>query len=184
MSFELPFILRKRSKEDPSLNVNLIQMSVYGTVVPDITVPEADVRYAGQNLHLSTYARPSNPAVSINFMVDNYYNNYYIFWKWLDVMNRALENTYGGTSQTQRSINDNITIGDQFEYQTTISIQALNEYNEPTIEFNYTKAFISKLGGITYSYRDGALIESTADFHFSQMSIIRKAGNKNITAAS
>lgn len=169
MFFELPHILKKRQKIDKSINIDYLQMSIYGTVVPDISVPQTDVRYQGQNLHLSTYARPSNPALTINFVVDNEYKNYYLLWKWLDTMNLALANLYGGTGP--RSTDEITQIGNQFEYQTPVTIVALNEYESPVLQFTYTKCFITRLGGIQYSYRDGALIESSADFYFSQLTI-------------
>jgi hypothetical protein len=171
MTVELPYILRERATDDPAIgSIEPLLISIHGTVVPDITVPETDVRFAGQNLHLSTYARPNYPPLSINFIVDNEYKNYYLLWQWLNIMNLAIENYYGG-SRLNVSPDQNVFRGDQFEYQTTIIITALNEYNQPVIEFKYSKAFISRLGGITFSYRDGALVESTADFHFSQLDI-------------
>jgi len=172
LSMELPFILRKNSADDPSININPILMSIHGTVVPDITVPEVDMRFQGQNLHLSTYARPTYPPITINYVIDNQYNNYYVFWKWLDIMNLAINDYYGGSPN-----NNDVTqlVGDQFEYQTTINIIALNEYNEPALEFIYTKAFLTSLGGITYSYREGqTLMESSATFHFSQLEVKKK----------
>ena len=171
MTVELPYILRERAADDPSIgSIEPLLISIHGTVVPDITVPETDVRYAGQNLHLSTYARPNYPPLSISFIVDNEYKNYYLLWQWLNIMNLAIENYYGG-SNLKLSPDQKVLRGDQFEYQTTIIITALNEYNQPVIEFQYSKAFISKLGGITFSYRDGALVESTAEFHFAQLDI-------------
>jgi hypothetical protein len=172
---ELPFILRKEAAKDPSINVNPILMSVHGTVVPDITVPEVDMRFQGQNLHLSTYARPTYPPITINYVIDNRYDNYYVFWRWLDIMNLAINDFYGGSSTTDKV---SYLVGDQFEYQTTINITALNEYNEPTLEFVYTKAFLTSLGGITYSYREGqTLMEGSATFHFSQLDVRKKITN-------
>jgi hypothetical protein len=84
----------------------------------------------------------------------------------------AINDFYGGSATT-----DNVShlVGDQFEYQTTINITALNEYNEPTLEFIYTKAFLTSLGGITYSYREGqTLMEGSATFHFSQLEVRKK----------
>jgi len=169
MVLELPHVLRKNF--DPLVSITPLQISIHGTVVPDISVPEIDVRYAGQNLHLSTYARPSYPPLSISFIVDNDYKNYYMLWKWLDSMNLAVNDYYGGTPTINNR--DRLLIGDQFEYQTTFSVLALNEYNEPSLQFKYSKAFISKLGGISYSYKDGTLIEASEDFHFSQMEILK-----------
>lgn len=172
LSMELPFILRKEAAKDPTINVNPILMSVHGTVVPDISVPEVDMRFQGQNLHLSTYARPTYPPITINYVIDNRYDNYYVFWRWLDIMNMAINDFYGGSATTDKVSH---LVGDQFEYQTTINITALNEYNEPTLEFIYTKAFLTSLGGITYSYREGqTLMEGSATFHFSQLEVRKK----------
>lgn len=169
MSLDLPFILKKRAEKDPKLSIKPLLISVYGSVVPDIQVPEVDLRFLGQNLHVSTYARPNYPPLTVNYAVDNQYNNYYILWEWLDSMNLAIENYYGGTPLKQ---SDTLLIGDQFEYQTTITITALNEYNEPVLDFIYTKAFLSSLGGISYSYKEGqTLMEGSATFHYSQLAV-------------
>lgn len=175
MIMELPYILRKAKQTDPAINMDYLQFSVYGTIVPDIIVPETDVRYGGQNLHLSTYTRPSYAPLTVNFVVDNEYKNYFFLWKWLDLLNQSTESGYGGSSSNQVT---QFEIGDQFEYQTSIVVLALNEYNKPVLQFNYTKGFISKLGGIQYSYRDGSLIECSAEFHFSQLSV---TNNPSIT---
>lgn len=171
MILELPYILRKRAALDPSLSIEPVQISIHGTVVPDIAVPEVDVRFAGQNLHLSTYARPSYPPLSISYVVDNGYKNYIVLWKWLNAMNLSIDDYYGGTSSSMITPDHRVMVGDQFEYQTTVTVLALNEYNEPTIEFKYSKAFISRLGGINYSYRDGTFLEGSADFHYSQLDV-------------
>lgn len=170
MVLELPYALKKRAETNPLISIDPLQISVHGTVVPDITVPEVDMRYFGQNLHLSTYARPNYPPITVNFVVDSQYNNYYVLWQWLDVMNMAIEDVYGGTANANP-----LEVGDQFEYQTTLRLIAVDEYNAPVIEFIYSKAFLSILGGLNYSYREGtALVESTATFHFSQLNVNKK----------
>lgn len=170
MVLDLPYALKERAKVDPNINIDPLQISVHGTVVPDIAVPEVDVRFLGQNLHLSTYARPNYPPITVNYVVDSQYKNYYVLWQWLDVMNMAIKDIYGGTTDA-----DPLMVGDQFEYQTTIKIIAVDEYNEPVIEFIYSKAFLSTLGGLAYSYREGSsLVESTATFHFSQLDVKKK----------
>jgi hypothetical protein len=166
---DLPYLLKKNALNDPFINVEPLQMSVFGSVVPDIQVPEIDVRYKGQNMHVSSYARPNYPPLTVNFTVDNAYNNYYILWKWLDAVNLAIQNIYGGGPMTQF---EDLVSGNQFDYQTTLFIQALDEYNQPTIEFIFTKAFLTGLGAINYSYRTGSqLIESAATFHYSQLDV-------------
>lgn len=182
MILDLPHILKSKSTSDPLIDINPLQISIFGTVVPDIIVPEVDVRFAGQNFHLSTYARPNYPPLTINFVVDNDYRNYYVLWKWLDVMNLAIEDYYGGNAYL--SNDERVMVGSQFEYQTTFSVLALNEYNEPALEFKYSKAFLSTLGGINYSYREGEIIEASAQFHFSQLDVIKNQSKTNIIQQS
>jgi hypothetical protein len=182
MILDLPYVLKSKSVTDPLIDINPLQISIFGTIVPDIIVPEVDVRYAGQNFHLSTYTRPNYPPLTINFVVDNDYKNYYVLWKWLDAMNIALESFYGGNDQLNGD--ERVMVGSQFEYQTTFSIVALNEYNEPALEFKYSKAFLSTLGGINYSYRDGEIIEASAQFHFSQLDVIKNQPKTNIIQQS
>lgn len=169
MVINLPYVLRKRAQFDPNIDTEPLQVSVHGTIVPDISVPPIEARYEGQHLHVTSYTRATYPPLTVNFVVDNSYRNYYFLWRWLDIMNTAKGSLYGGTPQLSPA--ELTLVGDQFEYQTTIDVIALNEYNEPTIEFKYTKAFITRLGGIQYSYRDGAIIEGSADFHFSQLDV-------------
>ena len=173
MILDLPYALKRKAEKDSSISIKPLQISVHGAVVPNITVSETDIKYHGQNLYATSYTRPSYPPITVNFLVDGAYNNYYLLWKWLDTMNDANSSTYNGTKNL--TTDDNIIIGDQSEYQTTITVLGLDEYNNPVIEFIYKKAFITTLGSINYSYREGAsLVECTATFHFSQLYVNKK----------
>ena len=171
MVLTLPYVLRKMSKEDYSLDIETLQISVFGTIVPQITVPAVELRYHGQSVNVSSHSRPNYPPLTVSFVVDNDYSNYYVLWKWLDVLNKAKESIYGGTPIDKVTMMDEIQSGDQHEYQTTASIFALNEYNQSAIEFRYTNCFITNLGAINYSYRDGEILETTADFQFNQLNV-------------
>jgi len=175
MVLNLPPVLRGRFKDDPLLDIESLQLSVYGTIVPDITVLETDVRFGGQNLHLSSYARPTYPPLVINFLVDNNYQNYYVLWKWLEIVNDPTTSLYDGSNPITQQVQ--LESGNAMEYQTDLSVLALNEYNESIIEFFYKKAFISTLGAINYNYRDGEILECSAQFHFSQLDVKRKKIN-------
>ena len=166
---DLPHALRKLRGTNPVFSIDKLHLSIFGTVVPDISVPETDVKFQGQNLHLSTYARPSYPPLDVTFVVDNGYKNYFLLWKWLNFLNSATENMYGGSKL--KNIQDIVETGDQFEYQTTINVFALDEYNKPSLQFTYLKAFITKLGGLQYSYKESGNIESSVSFHYSQLDV-------------
>jgi hypothetical protein len=163
--FQLPNSLKKLNKRSERSNVNVIQdslqFSIYGTVVPTITVPALEIRYSGSTLYNSTHSKNPYPPVTVNFTIDNMYNNYWVIYKWLDL----LHNEYSGTFDK-----DNIIQDDKFkDYQTDLTIYGLDEYNNERIKFTYTKAFPTDLGGINYNYRESGEIESSFTFVYSQL---------------
>jgi hypothetical protein len=167
----LPSILKKQSREDKLLDMDSLQLSVHGSIVPAIQVPSVEVRYSGQSYNVSSYSRPNYEPLSVNFIIDNKFRNYWVLWKWLSLLNSPTGSYYTGTDPRYETWKDRIDSGMLTEYQSTVSLFGLNEYNQKTIEFVYQNAFITNLAGINYSYRDAELIESTAQFQFSQLDI-------------
>jgi len=137
-------------------NLERLRFSVWGSVIPDISVNKIETSFGGQTFKFSGNSRPSYPSIVCNFTVDNNYDNYYILWKWLDIQNGALE----GLSENRIKT-----------YSTNISIFPLAEYGAPVAEFIYYDAFITGIGGINVSTRDASETESTFTFDFSQLSM-------------
>jgi hypothetical protein len=167
----LPPILRKRFTNDELLNINPLQISIFGTVVPPIQVPANEVRFGGQSYNVSSYSRPNYPPLPVNFIVDTKFRNYWVLWKWLQVLNDPEESYYTGTDPKLETWKDRINSGIVTEYQTNFSILGLNEYNQQSVEFVFKNAFITNLGGINYDYNDTELIKSSAEFQFSQLDV-------------
>ncbi|MEY5134391.1 MAG: hypothetical protein RL709_80 [Pseudomonadota bacterium] len=173
----LPHVLKKLSAKDPTFaDLESIQMSVFGAIVPDVTVPAIQVPYGGQVINVSSHTRPNYAPLTINIVIDNTYTNYYVLWKWLSVLNNPRSSTYDGTpdSHYQQSRQETMNSGNLTEYEANFSILALNEYNETVTEFKYYNAFITSLKGINYSYKDGEMMETTAEFQFSQFDMEKK----------
>jgi len=63
---------------------NSIQFSVYGGVVPPVSIPNVEARYSGQTLNVTSHNRPVYPPVNVKFTIDNRFNNYWFIYKWLD----------------------------------------------------------------------------------------------------
>lgn len=171
MVLNMPYILKKYAETDDLLNIDSLQTTVFGTIVPTINVPPVEVRFGGQSTNVSSHSRPNYEPLNVNFIIDNQYKNYYVLWKWLDILNDSRNSSYGGSSSEIRATSNLSNIA---EYQTTLSIMSLDEYNEPVIAFNYHNAFITSLGSITYSYRDGEILESSAQFSFGQLSLVNQ----------
>lgn len=167
----LPSVLRKQTLANDLIDINPLQISVYGTVVPSIIVPGNEVRFGGQSYNVSSYARPNYPPLTVNFVVDNKFRNYWVLWKWLSVLNEPKTSLYSGTDPKLETWKDRLDSGTLTEYQTNMSVLGLNEYNQQNVEFIYYNAFITNLGGINYDYTDSDFIKSTAEFQFSQLDV-------------
>lgn len=163
--FQLPNALKKINKQADRANSTIIQdsmqFSIFGTVVPAITVPALEIRYSGNTLYNSTHSKNSYPPVTVRFTIDNEYNNYWVIYKWLNL----LHDEYTGTFDA-----DNLITNDVFkDYQSDITVYGLDEFDNKRIQFTYTKAFPTDLGGIDYNYRASDEIESSFTFVYSQL---------------
>jgi hypothetical protein len=167
----LPPILRKRLTNDELLNIDPLQISIFGTVVPSVQVPANEVRFGGQSYNVSSYTRPNYPPLPVNFIIDTKFHNYWVLWKWLQVLNDPNEGYYTGTKSKLETWKDRLDSGVGTEYQTNFSVLGLNEYNQQSVEFIFKNAFITNLGGINYDYNDTELIKSSAEFQFSQLDV-------------
>lgn len=163
--FSLPPALRKiDSKTDRqtyNVNEDAFQFSVYGAVVPTLDVPALQIPYAGSNLYNSTHAREPFPPVTVEFTIDNGFNNYWVLYKWLNLMHDQNEGLYDAA--------DLVTDEDFKSYQTDMTLYGLDEFNNKRIEFTYTKAFPVTLGQIQYNYRNSEEITSSMTFVYSQI---------------
>jgi len=167
----LPQVLKQQSVNNELIKLDPLQISIFGTIVPPAVVPGNEVRFAGQSYNVSSYARPNYTPLTVNFVIDNKFRNYWILWKWLTILNDPRESIYTGTDSKQETYKDRLQSGNLLEYQTNFSVLGLNEYNQQIVEFIYYNGFITNLGGITYDYNDTEIIKSTAEFQFSQFDI-------------
>ncbi|MCZ2339254.1 MAG: hypothetical protein LC127_13900 [Chitinophagales bacterium] len=169
MILNLPPILLKQNtidvsdRSDDSVNLNSLQFSVYGAVVPASYVPHTDVRFGGQAISLTTYSRPTYPNINVGFSVDNGFNNYFVLWKWLQLLNDERKSVYNGNGYS--SI---LSLPNKHQYMTDLNIISRNEYNKDIVKFTYTNSFITRLEGIDYDHRNPEIIDSKFEFAFSQ----------------
>lgn len=162
--FDIPKALKPIKSTTQRSNSKIIpdtlQFSVYGNVIPDISIPEKEVPFGGQVMKVTGYARPSYAKNTVNFTVDNMFNNYWVIYKWLQIFNDEKEGVYN----SKRPLDD----GGLSNYETTISVFGLDEYNNRVIEFLFYHAFPVFLGGINYSDRESGELESTFEFTYGQ----------------
>lgn len=172
----LPPILRSANNNQPNIRANnlvsqnSLQFSVYGSVIPEMTVPGLAAGYAGGTYKVSSNSRPEYPDVTVNFTVDNKFNNYWVIYKWLDVLANAKNVVYNASDILPPEYNNTKLPGplQPQAYQTDFTIYAKDEFDQNVVKFTYTKAFPVALGNIDYNYREAGEIETSFTFAFSQ----------------
>jgi hypothetical protein len=172
----IPNILKtinvKNLRENEYINLDSLQFSVYGVNIPSIEVTEHQLHYSGQNYNITGFDRPAYPPASVNFTVDNEFKNYWLIWKWLQLLNDPIDSTYGGPEIFKgQGGYPKLEPKILYDYTTTIIINALDEYNNKKVEFEFRNSFVKRLGEYSYNYRDPEEIECRFEFVFNQFDI-------------
>ena len=141
--FDIPPILKtfnqkwNTTQSNTSIISDTVQFSIFGTTVPEITVPAVDNRYAGSTLYVSSHSKASYPPVSVSFNVDNEYKNYWVIYQWLNLLHDEREGYYN-VRDIEVAPGPNHPFNN---YQTDLTIYGKDEFNNDRIKFTYTKAF-------------------------------------------
>jgi len=164
--FDIPPILKEFNKkfnqDNRSIISDSVQFSIFGTAVPEITVPAVETRYAGNTLYVSSHGKNPYPPVSVKFNVDNEYKNYWVIYQWLNLLHDQNEGRYNA-----RELNEHDP--DFQDYQTDLTIYGKDEFNNNRIKFTYTKAFPTTIDTIDYNYQTPDEIASGFSFVYSQL---------------
>ena len=164
--FDIPPILKEFNKKFNQDNLSIIsdsvQFSIFGTAVPEITVPAVETRYAGNTLYVSSHGKNPYPPVSVKFNIDNEYKNYWVIYQWLNLLHDQNEGRYNA-----RELNEHDP--DFQDYQTDLTIYGKDEFNNNRIKFTYTKAFPTTVDAIDYNYQTPNEIASGFSFVYSQL---------------
>jgi hypothetical protein len=176
---DIPSILKPYLKTDErlcnSVSLDRLQLTIWGHVVPEIQVPKLDKPYGGQVFKVSSFSRPTYPTITVNYTIDNKFDNYYILYTWLNLQNDQTASVfnaqnYGGPGHGRGLVKD---------YTTTINVYALDEYDKPVICYEYHGAFPTALGGINASHRDAKENDSTFSFDFTRLHVARTSQLNN-----
>lgn len=166
--FDVPPILKTFSKSiqssptNSTISPDSVQFSIYGTMVPDITVPAVEVRNTGNTLYVSSHSKNSYPPVSVKFTIDNQYRNYWVMYQWLNLQH---DEKYGIYNAKQIVVDDNFK-----DYQTDLTIYGKDEFDNNRIKFTYKGAFPTSVDEIEYDYQsDAEELISGFTFVYSQL---------------
>lgn len=180
----------KTTREANLVNLDKMQYSVISVTLPTHNIPPISVPYMGQTTHHTSQTRDEYPVVKVQFTVDNNYDNYWFIWKWLKIMNDPRnsgmdEHFATFTTEADQMLNKfpispesrNIKykhikmVNKYTDYQTSIQLYNLREYNEKIIKFVYSNAFPVSLGELNLDYRETNEIACSFDFSYGQIDI-------------
>lgn len=156
----------KFNANNRTINLDALQFSVFGVVVPEITVPAIETRYSGSTIYVSSHNRSSFPASNVSFVIDNQFSNYWVIYQWLNVMRDEKEGITGQILNARDLASEGAVLK---EYASIFTLYARDEFNNNIIKFDYHNAFPTKLGGITWNYQDSKEIQSSFEFVFSNI---------------
>ena len=156
----------KFNTNNKTINLDALQFSVFGVVVPEITVPAIETRYSGSTIYVSSHNRSSFPASNVGFTIDNQFANYWVIYQWLNVMRDEKEGSANGILNARNLAEAGALLG---EYSSIFTLYAKDEFNNNIIKFDYYNAFPTKLGSINWNYQDSKEIQSSFEFVFSNI---------------
>ena len=134
-----PKVLRddvsKTARQNKFVNPDTIQISIFGSVIPEVSVPEIETRYSGQNLHITSHNRPTSPPIDVNFTIDNRFSNYWFIYSWLNKM----QDDYAGYFDANKELKKGAVVEDL--YMANFTIYGLDEYNKKVVQFDFSKGF-------------------------------------------
>lgn len=123
-------ILTTRAQE--FIQLETLQFAVWGTVVPNVSIPAEELKMWGQPYKVTSQARAPYTNVNVNFTIDNNFNNYWVLWKWLEYINTPKKsgmNEYFGDYSTgtesnnvQRAVEKAALVGDDLNGRKNMPI--------------------------------------------------------------
>lgn len=166
MVLDIPGALKAINTSDDrnnsTVNSDAITFSIYATQIPEVMVQDSETKFSGQTFHFTSHHRPEYGNVTVKFTVDNQFNNYWVIYKWINLLNNNKEGFFDAEGLS--------TVENPFEvYSSTATVFGLDEYDNKKIQFDFIGLVPVKLGMIDYNYRTEAEIESSFEFSFSQM---------------
>jgi len=180
----------RSDRSDKLLNLDKMQYSVVGVNIPSHVINEQEISYMGQTTHVTSQTRAKHPVSKVNFTIDNNFDNYWYVWKWLYILNNPTDSgmdehfsQFEVTGQIPLDAMRKDLKGDPIkykhiemknmydDYQTTISLYGLREYNEKIIKFDFDHAFITELGGFDYNYQNIDDIACSFSFAYGQVRV-------------
>lgn len=164
--FVLVLDLPEKLKNNDDFKIKQLQFSVTGTIIPEISINDEALRYSGQTMNIPSVSRPIYNDLTVNFVIDNKWENYLVIYNWINLFNDEKESILDNNNL----LDLNITNSSEryLDMCKNLSIFVLDEYDNRILKCTYTNAYPKKLNGISFDYSKSEEISSSVTFKFNQ----------------
>lgn len=166
----LPPALKKinsnKIRNNNKINADSLEYSIFGTLTPSIDVASQTIPYATQSIKVSSHVRQPPSNFNFSFKIDNEYKNYWVIYKWLDLLNDVKTGHFNSDEIIKIKGNSYLDA-----YTSMLTVYGLDEYENKKIQFDYIGAFPTSLAEISWNYGEQSEIASSSSFSFTKMEV-------------
>lgn len=148
---------------EAGIGKNAITWSLTNVEIPRNSIKAESIPFGGGHVYISSHTKTPYDALKIEFKIDNKYANYFTIYEWMNLMYHEKKGHYNGDEITNKIGID--------AYGTNIAVVGTDEYNNPIIQWTFTKAFPVEIPSIKLDYQNTDEITCSCTFYFSQMYI-------------
>lgn len=152
-----------QSIQEAGVGRDAITWSLKNVTIPRISIKSESIPYGGGHYYVSSHTKTPYDALQIEFNIDNKYANYFTIYEWMNLIYHEKDGHYNGDDITDK-------IGTN-AYATNVAIVGTDEYNNPAIQWTFTRAFPVEMPSIKLDYQKTDEISCSCTFMFSQMYI-------------
>lgn len=156
-------------KKDDTLNNQSLEYNISSFMWSGAAAGFSKSKFFGFEIHVPNSQVNENPEFTVEFIVDEFLNNYALFREWMDVY-RSTENRLDSNNLPQ---NGEEIWDAQRAWCDYVDIWVVNNMNWPTAIIRYEQVFCSGVGAITMNFNGSEELKSTATFNYNRVKIIR-----------
>jgi hypothetical protein len=152
-NFELIF---PKLPAEIGLTQNELTLNIHQTVLPSLTLDTVDVPFLGGKSGVDSGNITFEPWY-VHFTVDSEFKNWMILYKWITFINNG-KNRFGRAKK---------------EYCVDASFRILDNFNKEILSVVFINTWISMLGEVSFSFREGVTaLSCTANFIYDRFEIL------------
>lgn len=160
----LPIYLPKSD----TLNNQCLEYNISSFIWSGATAGFDKSKFMGFEIQVPNSEVNDNEDFTVEFIVDEYLNNYGLLRKWVDLYRSTEDRLDSNEVRTQNEIWDA-----QRAWCDFIDVWVVNNMNWPTAIIRYEQVFCVGVGSITMNFASADELRSTATFKYNRCRIIR-----------